>query len=53
MSYKNLFIITISFILFTSSAYSQLEIKPAIGINATNFSEDPQMEKLPQILAGN
>ena len=44
MSYKNLFIIAISFILFTSSAYSQLEIKPAIGINATNFSEDANGE---------
>jgi hypothetical protein len=41
MNYKNLFILAISFILFTSSAYSQFEIKPAIGINATNFSEDP------------
>ena len=33
------------FVLFTflllSSSYAQLEIKPAIGINATNFSEDP------------
>ena len=28
-------------LLLTTSAYSQLEIKPAIGINATNFSEDP------------
>lgn len=41
MSYKNLFIITISLLLLTTNAYSQLEIKPAIGINATNFSEDP------------
>jgi len=33
------------FVLFTfllvSNSYAQLEIKPAIGINATNFSEDP------------
>lgn len=41
MNYKKLFIIAISFVVFTGSAYSQLEIKPAIGINATNFSEDP------------
>jgi hypothetical protein len=41
MCYKNLFIIIISFLLLTTSAYSQLEIKPAIGINAANFSEDP------------
>jgi len=27
--------------LFLSSTYAQLEIKPAIGINATSFSEDP------------
>lgn len=41
MNYKNLFLITISFFLFTTIAFSQVEIKPAIGINATNFSEDP------------
>jgi len=27
--------------LFLSSTYAQLEIKPAIGINTTSFSEDP------------
>lgn len=28
-------------LVLTTNTYSQLEIKPAIGINATNFSEDP------------
>jgi hypothetical protein len=28
-------------VLLLSSSYAQMEIKPAIGINATNFSEDP------------
>ena len=34
-------VIVFSFLLLTESTYAQLEIKPAIGINATNFSEDP------------
>jgi len=36
-----LFLIVFSFILFASNSYAQLELKPAIGMNLTNFSEDP------------
>ena len=31
-----------SFIIFINQSYSQLEIKPAIGINFTGFSQDPE-----------
>jgi len=34
-------IIVFSFLFLAGNTYAQLEIKPAIGINATNFSEDP------------
>lgn len=34
-------IICLSFVLMTDISYAQLEIKPAIGINFTDFSEDP------------
>ena len=42
-SMKNYSIVIFVFFTFLllSSSYAQLEIKPAIGINATNFSEDP------------
>jgi hypothetical protein len=36
-----LFLIVFSFILFARNSYAQLELKPAIGMNLTNFSEDP------------
>ena len=40
---KNSILTTIifSFLFFAGNTYAQLEIKPAIGINATSFSEDP------------
>jgi len=34
-------IIVFSFLFLAGNTYAQLEIKPAIGINATSFSEDP------------
>lgn len=34
-------IIFLSFVSMTDISFAQLEIKPAIGINFTNFSEDP------------
>ncbi len=34
-------VIVFSFLFLAGNTYAQLEIKPAIGINATNFSEDP------------
>ncbi|MCJ7554721.1 MAG: PorT family protein [Ignavibacteriaceae bacterium] len=40
-----LFIIVFTFILFTGHSYAQLELKPAIGLNFTNFSEDPTTGK--------
>lgn len=38
---RTLTIIIFSVMFFAVNTYAQLEIKPAIGINATNFSEDP------------
>ena len=35
-------IIVFSFLFLAGNTYAQLEIKPAIGINATNFSENPE-----------
>jgi hypothetical protein len=40
-----LFLIVFSFILFAGNSYAQLELKPAIGLNLTNFSEDPATGK--------
>lgn len=40
-----LFIIVFSFVLFTGNSYAQLELKPAIGLNFTNFSKDPTTGK--------
>lgn len=40
-----LFLIVFSFILFAGNSYAQLELKPAIGMNLTNFSEDPSTGK--------
>ncbi|HEY6435248.1 MAG TPA: hypothetical protein VIY47_01545, partial [Ignavibacteriaceae bacterium] len=40
-----LFIIVFTIILFTGHAYAQLELKPAIGLNFTNYSEDPTTGK--------
>jgi len=40
-----LFIIIFSFVLFAGNSYAQLELKPAIGLNFTNFSEDPTTGK--------
>lgn len=40
-----LFIFVFSFILFAGNSYAQLELKPAIGMNLTNFSEDPATGK--------
>ncbi|NWF49855.1 MAG: outer membrane beta-barrel protein [Ignavibacteriaceae bacterium] len=34
-------IIFLAFFLMTQNSFAQLEIKPAIGINITDFSEDP------------
>jgi len=34
-------IIVFSFLFLAGNSYAQLEIKPAIGLNFTNFSEDP------------
>jgi hypothetical protein len=31
-----------SFIIFVNQSFSQMEIKPAIGINFTGFSQDPE-----------
>jgi hypothetical protein len=31
-----------SFIIFVNQSFSQIEIKPAIGINFTGFSQDPE-----------
>ena len=39
-NYSRVIFVLFSF-LFLGNSYAQLEIKPAIGINATNFSEDP------------
>ena len=39
----NLFLLlTFSLIIFVNQSYSQMEIKPAIGINFTGFSQDPE-----------
>lgn len=35
-------IIVFSFLCLAVNSYAQLEIKPAIGINATSFSENPE-----------
>jgi hypothetical protein len=42
MKTRILTIIVFSFLFLTVNNYAQLEIKPAIGINATGFSEDPE-----------
>ena len=41
MQIKLSFILILSVIIFVNQSYSQIEIKPAIGINFTGFSEDP------------
>ena len=38
-------IIIFSFLFLEGNTYAQLEIKPAIGLNFTNFSEDPATGK--------
>jgi hypothetical protein len=45
MKNSTLFLIVFSFILFAGNSYAQIELKPAIGINLTNFSEDPATGK--------
>jgi len=35
-------LLTFSLIIFVNQSYSQMEIKPAIGINFTGFSQDPE-----------
>ena len=44
MNSRTLTIIIFSVMFFAVNTYAQLEIKPAIGINATNFSEDANGE---------
>jgi hypothetical protein len=40
------------FLFSTSISFAQLKIKPAIGINFTDFSKIRHQEKPPQKLAG-
>ncbi len=41
MKYKMLIVAMLTVILFAGNTYSQLELKPTIGLNFTNFSKDP------------
>ena len=41
MKYKMLIVAVLTVIFFAGNTYSQLELKPTIGLNFTNFSKDP------------
>jgi hypothetical protein len=45
-------IIFLSFVLMTNTSFAQLEIKPAVGINFTDFSEDPESGETSAKVAG-
>ena len=42
MKFNLALLLTFSFIIFVNQSFSQIEIKPAIGINFTGFSQDPE-----------
>ena len=42
MKFNLALLLVFSFIIFVNQSFSQMEIKPAIGINFTGFSQDPE-----------
>lgn len=42
MKYNLSLLLAFSFIIFVNQSFAQMEIKPAIGINFTGFSQDPE-----------